>query len=210
MPCVCPPRQACRVRSEAPRTQARTTGLLMCNGFNAPYRPTAARWLQVHGLDRYVARTAAASAVRQDERFQANMRSVIIRAAVDAVIAEPEAVTRLRNQEALFCLHRLRAIRDVHRQHGGGKIDLDLLCKPWEDDDDKQNTGAVLVLFVSDPSVCVCLLGHSAPLAEESGSSRSVHTRLHCMSATLQAYRSPGCMRPLNIRMVSPVQPAWT
>lgn len=109
--------------------------------------------MQVQVLNRYVARSSAVAALRQDDRFQENMRDPQIRGGVDAVIEKPERMPRLRSKEAMACLAQLRQLRVVNRQHGGGTIDLDELQQPWTQEDDDQVQGMCIRLPGCTPRI---------------------------------------------------------
>ena len=90
-------------------------------------------------------------AVRKDEYFQTDMSNASVRSKVDAVIADPNQVTEcLHDREAMACLDRLRALRDVLKRNGGGPIEMDTILQPWSSAAEKQLSGvhhAPLLLF---------------------------------------------------------------
>ena len=89
-----------------------------------------------------VTRSSSAAAVRKDEYFQADMSNSKIRACVDAVVADPNAVMRVLGQpQVMACLHKLRGLRDVINANGGGPIDMDEILEPWTTADDVKATG---------------------------------------------------------------------
>ena len=102
--------------------------------------------MQVGDMQRYVTRTTALDSLRQDTRFQEGMRDARVRGAVDAVIDNPENVTRLREPEAMACLNKLRKLRDVNKENGGGALNLQEATRAWTEDDTRRAEGEVPVV----------------------------------------------------------------
>ena len=98
--------------------------------------------LQVQQLRWFVARKSALDSLRKDQQWQDLMRDKDVRPAVDAVIADPENIARVRGKDAMFCLAKMKQLRDVNKAHGGGSIHLDEALSPWTDEDTKRARGA--------------------------------------------------------------------
>jgi hypothetical protein len=95
----------------------------------------------------------------RDKYHASHWRSLLqVRAAVDAVIADPNAVSTLRSSRALACLNKLRALRDAlrHGGGGGGAIGLDAILAPWTPDDARRARGASGFQKEPRPLLTVC------------------------------------------------------
>jgi hypothetical protein len=97
--------------------------------------------VQVREIGGYVARKGAVASLRQEDRFQELMHDPAVREGVDAVIANPENVTRVRSENVMYCLNKLKQLRDISRQHGGGAINLPEILTPWSPADDEEARG---------------------------------------------------------------------
>lgn len=104
--------------------------------------------VQVQELQHLVARATAMDALRRHERFQEDMRDAHVRSCVDAVIDNPENVTRLRDQHAMQCLGKLRQLRDATKPHGGGAINIDEAMRPWTAKDDERVAGGAQAVIL--------------------------------------------------------------
>jgi hypothetical protein len=95
-----------------------------------------------------MARKNAAAALRKDDRFQELMRDSMVREAVDAVIEKPENVVRvassIRSKEVMYCLSKLKQLRDINRQHEGGAMNLTELLTSWSPDEEEKSRGVLL------------------------------------------------------------------
>lgn len=99
--------------------------------------------MQVQKIEQWIARSNALSALKQDARFQQDMRDPAVRALVDAVIDDPNNVLRVRSSPAMACLDKLRRLRDVNKRHGGGAINLEAATKPWTEEDAQRAQSAL-------------------------------------------------------------------
>lgn len=104
--------------------------------------PLVSDGLQLKKIEQWIAHHKALGALKQDARFQQDMHDPRIRAIVDAVIDNPENVMRVRSSPAMACLDKLRRLRDVNKQHGGGAINLDQATKAWTDEDARRAQSA--------------------------------------------------------------------
>jgi hypothetical protein len=101
--------------------------------------------VQIQEVEQYVTRTSAMDALRQDTRYQESMRDGAVRADIDAVLADPDSIARLRNAEALTCLAKLRRLRDISKAHGGSGVSIDESLRPWSEQDESRLNGACLL-----------------------------------------------------------------
>lgn len=93
-------------------------------------------------LSQLLSRNSAYSALRQNDRFQSNMRPGAVRDGVNDVIADPNKVVKYMGiQPVMECLNQMRALRDVLKANGGGPIDMDELLTPVTPADDERTRG---------------------------------------------------------------------
>lgn len=116
---------------------------------------------QVRQCHWWSARKSALDSLRQDTPFQDLMRDKHVRPAVDAILANPENLARVSNRDVMYCLGKMKQLRDVNKAHGGGGVNLDEALAAWTDEDAararRARPGVVLGFLW-----CICLMHVSA------------------------------------------------
>eukprot|EP00892_Ulva_mutabilis_P009987 jgi/Ulvmu1/7360/UM036_0020.1 len=97
--------------------------------------------MQVREVTRVVNRAHAEGCLRRDDRFQEAMQEPRVRRVVDAVIQDPQNGPLVRDQDALACLNKMRALRDVLSLSGQGQINLAEVLRPWDPQDTQREAG---------------------------------------------------------------------